>query len=98
MTSFDNRRSLLISEDDDFSDDSLEHGGLLIHRAPTACGDAADQPKTLHDELRPFALGPSKCGPGIAWEIKMDAVDEVDRFAKVRLGPFSLIFFLNSPR
>lgn len=96
MTSFDNRRSLLISEDDDFSDDSLEHGGLLIHRAPTAIGDAADQPKTLHDELRPFALSPGKCGPGIAWEIKMDAVDEVDRFAKVRLRPFFIEFFFHA--
>lgn len=83
MTSFDNRRSLLISEDD-FSDDSLEHGAIPMIQVPKAIGgNGMDQPKTLHDELQPFALSPSKCNPGIAWEIRMDAIDEVDRLAKV---------------
>lgn len=86
MTSFDNRRSLLISEDDDFSDDSLENGAIPVNHVPRAfegSASATDLPKTLAAELQPFGLSPSKCNPGIAWEIKMDGIDDVERLAKV---------------
>lgn len=86
MTSFDNRRSLLISEDDDFSDDSLENGAIPVNLVPNAFEgsvSATDLPKTLAAELQPFGLSPSKCNPGIAWEIRMSGTDDMERLAKV---------------
>lgn len=95
MTSFDNRRSLLISEDD-FSDDSLENGAIpMVTHVPKAFegkASAIELPKSLDAEIQPF-VSPSNLNPGIAWEIKLDCAnddgdaDDVDRFAKQTFNP-----------
>lgn len=86
LTSFDNnRRSLLISEDD-FSDDSLENGSIPANDVPKAIKEINEDDilkSVSQQEIQPFSLTPVKCNPGIAWEIKLDADDEIEKSLKV---------------
>lgn len=87
LSNFDNRHSLVTSEDD-FSDDSLENTqpqldtSTQIIEIKMETKEAEEDEEEDEEEVSPpspeppqmpaLALPLNKCSPGIAWEIKLD--------------------------
>lgn len=102
LSNFDNRRSLVTSEDD-FSDDSLESAqpqhdtSNEIIEIKMETKEVEDEEDEDEEELSPpsppspeppqmpaLTLPLNKCGPGIAWEIKLDDnMENQDKHMKV---------------
>lgn len=90
LSNFDNRHSLIPSEDD-FSDDSLEnappHDALTqiieikLEEDEDITPPPPPSPPEPSSQMPDLTLPLTKCSPGIAWEIKMDDNIESDKRA-----------------
>lgn len=80
-SSLSNRRSLMASEDDEFSDDSLENQPQVpttiilpneVQQDTSPIDETGIFPPPPLDDVQLSCSAPAKCSPGIAWEINLN--------------------------